>query len=172
MRGAVLSLALSFAGALECGPAVARRRAVVAGGAAALVAPGAAARADVRNAPVCANGVGDGCAELAGDSEFLRDLQRKSAEKRDERARAALDRYSVNNFNDYFAVANKALVRRADGTYEAVPRDAIAAGLRDGRIVYGGSTGGVADFATNRSPFAFAPGAAAAPADDPTGGAD
>jgi len=153
----------------------ARRRSLLGGALASLViAPGAGVAA-VLSAPVCANGVGEGCAELAGDSPLLQDMQRRSAEQRERRAREALDRYSVNNFSDYFAVENKALVRHRDGTYEAVTKDKIAAGLKSGGIVYGGSSGGVADFATNRAPFAFsdadtnADARAAAP---PGGGAE
>ena len=65
--------------------------------------------------PICASGVGDGCAELAaGESPLIAELQARSAEKREQRRKESLERYSVNNFSDFFAVDNKSLVRHAD----------------------------------------------------------
>ena len=78
-----------------------------------------AAQALVTN-PICASGVGDGCAELAaGESPLIAELQARSAEKREQRRKESLERYSVNNFNDFFAVDNKSLVRHADGAAAA-----------------------------------------------------
>ena len=127
-------------------------------------------------APQCISGVGDGCAEIAGDSALLRELQEKSAAKREQRAKEALERYSVNNFGDYFSATfpPKALVRHKDGTFEVRPaldaprrrsstnfaqaltQDVVAAGLKEGKIRYGGTSGGVAGFSTTRAPFEFA----------------
>ena len=107
------------------------------------------------SAPICASGVGDGCAELAADSPLIAELQARSAEKREQRRKESLERYSVNNFNDFFAVDNKSLVRHADGTFEALPKDVIAEGLKSGRIKYGTRGGGIADFSTSRAPFEF-----------------
>ena len=104
------------------------------GAAAAWVVAAPAAQALVTN-PICASGVGDGCAELAaGESPLIAELQARSAEKREQRRKESLERYSVNNFNDFFAVDNKSLVRHADGTFEALPKDVIAEGLKNGRI--------------------------------------
>ena len=124
--------------------------------------------------PICASGVGDGCAELAaGESPLIAELQARSAEKREQRRKESLERYSVNNFNDFFAVDNKSLVRHADGaaaasllgddathtsnagTFEALPKDVIAEGLKSGRIKYGARSAGIADFSTTRAPFEF-----------------
>ena len=108
------------------------------------------------SAPICASGVGDGCAELAaGESPLIAELQARSAEKREQRRKESLERYSVNNFNDFFAVDNKSLVRHADGTFEALPKDVIAEGLKSGRIKYGARSAGIADFSTTRAPFQF-----------------
>jgi len=107
------------------------------------------------SAPICASGVGDGCAELAADSPLIAELQARSAEKREQRRKESLERYSVNNFNDFFAVDNKSLVRHADGTFEALPKDVIAEGLKSGRIKYGARSAGIADFSTTRAPFQF-----------------
>ena len=125
------------------------------------------------SAPICASGVGDGCEELAADSPLIAELQARSAAKREQRRKESLERYSVNNFNDFFAVDNKSLVRHADGaaaasllsddathasnagTFEALPKDVIAEGLKSGRIKYGARSAGVADFSTTRAPFEF-----------------
>ena len=133
-------------------------------------------------APICASGVGDGCAELAaGESPLIAELQARSAAKREQRRKESLERYSVNNFNDFFAVDNKSLVRHADGaaaasllgddathasnagTFEALPKDVIAEGLKNGRIKYGARSAGIADFSTSRAPFEFNESSPASP---------
>ncbi len=149
------------------------RRAWAAAAAASAILPVAQTRALV-SAPICASGVGDGCAELAeGESPLIAELQARSAAKREQRRKESLERYSVNNFNDFFAVDNKSLVRHADGaaaasllgdgathasnagTFEALPKDVIAEGLKNGRIKYGARSAGIADFSTSRAPFEF-----------------
>ena len=133
------------------------------------------------SAPICASGVGDGCEELAADSPLIAELQARSAAKREQRRKESLERYSVNNFNDFFAVDNKSLVRHADGaaaasllgddathasnagTFEALPKDVIAEGLKSGRIKYGARSAGIADFSTTRAPFQFNESLAASP---------
>ena len=153
----------------ELPPAALSRRAW---GAAAAWVGAPAAQALVTN-PICASGVGDGCEELAADSPLIAELQARSAAKREQRRKESLERYSVNNFNDFFAVDNKSLVRHADGaaaasllgddathasnagTFEALPKDVIAEGLKNGRIKYGARSAGIADFSTTRAPFEF-----------------
>ena len=130
------------------------RRAWAAAAAVSALLPAARTRALV-SAPICASGVGDGCEELAADSPLIAELQARSAEKREQRRKESLERYSVNNFNDFFAVDNKSLVRHADGTFEALPKDVIAEGLKSGRIKYGARSAGIADFSTTRAPFEF-----------------
>ena len=131
------------------------RRALAAAAASCTAATASHAPALV-SAPICASGVGDGCAELAaGESPLIAELQARSAEKREQRRKESLERYSVNNFNDFFAVDNKSLVRHADGTFEALPKDVIAEGLKSGRIKYGARSAGIADFSTSRAPFEF-----------------
>ena len=168
---------LATGAAPELPPAALSRRAWVDaaawGAAAAWVVAAPAAQALVTN-PICASGVGDGCAELAaGESPLIAELQARSAAKREQRRKESLERYSVNNFNDFFAVDNKSLVRHADGaaaasllgddathasnagTFEALPKDVIAEGLKSGRIKYGARSAGIADFSTTRAPFEF-----------------
>ena len=151
------------------------------GAAAAWIVAVPAAQALVTN-PICASGVGDGCAELAaGESPLIAELQARSAAKREQRRKESLERYSVNNFNDFFAVDNKSLVRHADGaaaasllgddathasnagTFEALPKDVIAEGLKNGRIKYGARSAGIADFSTTRAPFEFNESSPASP---------
>ena len=132
------------------------------GAAAAWVVAAPAAQALV-SAPICASGVGDGCEELAADSPLIAELQARSAAKREQRRKESLERYSVNNFNDFFAVDNKSLVRHADGTFEALPKDVIAEGLKSGRIKYGARSAGIADFSTTRAPFQFNESSPASP---------
>ena len=152
-------------------PAALSRRAWAAAAASCTGATALRAKALV-SAPICASGVGDGCEELA-DSPLIAELQARSAAKREQRRKESLERYSVNNFNDFFAVDNKSLVRHADGaaaasllsddathasnagTFEALPKDVIAEGLKSGRIKYGARSAGVADFSTTRAPFEF-----------------
>ena len=126
------------------------------------LASGLAASAEGINRPLCASGVGDGCAALAegtsSEAALIKDLQAKSAAKKERRAREAVERYSVNNFGDYFSAAfpPKALVRHADGTYEALTQDVVAAGLKNGTIRYAiPGASGVAGYSTSRAPFAF-----------------
>ena len=149
---------LATGAAPELPPAALSRRAwgdaAAWGAAAAWVVAAPAAQALVTN-PICASGVGDGCAELAAESPLILELQQRSAEKREQRRKESLERYSVNNFNDFFAVDNKSLVRHADGTFEALPKDVIAEGLKNGRIKYGARSAGIADFSTTRAPFEF-----------------
>ena len=158
---------LATGAAPELPPAALSRRAwgdaAAWGAAAAWVVAAPAAQALVTN-PNCASGVGDGCAELAaGESPLIAELQARSAEKREQRRKESLERYSVNNFNDFFAVDNKSLVRHADGTFEALPKDVIAEGLKSGRIKYGARSAGIADFSTSRAPFEFNESSPASP---------
>ena len=158
---------LATGAAPELPPAALSRRAwgdaAAWGAAAAWVVAAPAAQALVTN-PICASGVGDGCAELAaGESPLIAELQARSAEKREQRRKESLERYSVNNFNDFFAVDNKSLVRHADGTFEALPKDVIAEGLKNGRIKYGARSAGIADFSTSRAPFEFNESSPASP---------
>ena len=94
-------------------PALTRRAWAWAAAASSAFLPASRTRALI-TAPICASGVGDGCEELA-ESPLIAELQARSAEKREQRRKEALERYSVNNFNDFFAVENKQLVRHADG---------------------------------------------------------
>ena len=149
---------LATGAAPELPPAALSRRAWgdAAWGAAAAWGVAAPAAQALVSAPICASGVGEGCAELAaGESPLIAELQARSAAKREQRRKESLERYSVNNFNDFFAVDNKSLVRHADGTFEALPKDVIAEGLKSGRIKYGARSAGIADFSTTRAPFEF-----------------
>lgn len=54
------------------------------------------------NLPRCEGGQGEGCEAMA-ESEFVRQLQQKSAEKYAERRKQQLIRYNYQNFKDYFS---------------------------------------------------------------------
>lgn len=99
----------------------------------------ASCSAAVISAPLCEQGQGDGCAELAGDSAYIRELQSRSSQNREERDKAALERYSVNNFGDYFAAGfpPRKLVRHKDGKYEALTDAELEAGIKEGKIAKG-----------------------------------
>lgn len=55
------------------------------------------------NLPRCEGGKGDGCEAMAEGSEFVRQLQQRSAEKYEERRKQALIGYNYRNFKDFFA---------------------------------------------------------------------
>ncbi len=54
--------------------------------------------AAVVNLPRCEGGQGEGCEALSEGSEYVRQLQQKSAEKYEERRKQALIRYNFNNY--------------------------------------------------------------------------
>lgn len=60
------------------------------------------AAAAVVNLPRCEGGQGEGCEALA-ESDYVRQLQQRSAEKYAERRKQQLIRYNYQNFKDYFA---------------------------------------------------------------------
>mmetsp|Transcript_12795 Transcript_12795/g.39300 ORF Transcript_12795/g.39300 Transcript_12795/m.39300 type:complete len:155 (-) Transcript_12795:246-710(-) len=67
----------------------------------------------------CDNGVGPGCEQLSEGNKYILELQRKTAEKREQRAREALENYWQKGYSDYFKAGyNKDLVRKEDGTWE------------------------------------------------------
>uniref|UniRef100_A0A7S0BP43 Uncharacterized protein n=1 Tax=Rhodosorus marinus TaxID=101924 RepID=A0A7S0BP43_9RHOD len=66
----------------------------------------------------CDNGIGSGCQDLAEGNEFILKLQKRSAEKNDQRQREMLEDYWKKNYGDYFKFdQNKDLVKNDDGTW-------------------------------------------------------
>ncbi|KAL7517319.1 hypothetical protein ACHAWX_002249, partial [Stephanocyclus meneghinianus] len=77
-----------------------------------------AANADVIRSPGrCANGEGAGCDSLAEGNEFIQSLQRKSLENKEENQREALYVYYMKNYPDVFALSDKRMVMKQDGTF-------------------------------------------------------
>uniref|UniRef100_A0A7S3NIM4 Uncharacterized protein n=1 Tax=Aureoumbra lagunensis TaxID=44058 RepID=A0A7S3NIM4_9STRA len=105
---------------------------------------------------ICEQGQGEGCVDLAGDSELLRELQLRSAEKRAERDKASLERYNYNNFGDYFAAGfpPRKLVRHADGRFEALTDSEIETGIKTGKIGRGSYGTGWSNY-QGRNPLYF-----------------
>ena len=161
---AMLTLAIAVLWARAASPPsrrmATRRRVMSLAAPASALALAGAAGAEVINRPLCSSGVGDGCDALAVESALIKELQSRSAAKRDVRAREAVERYSVNNFNDYFSAAfpPRALVRHANGTFEALTQDVVQKGLSEGTIKYAIPKGasGVSGYSTTRTPFEFA----------------
>eukprot|EP00979_Chaetoceros_neogracilis_P002887 scaffold478_cov235-Chaetoceros_neogracile.AAC.4 len=67
----------------------------------------------------CAYGEGEGCESLAGDNEFIKNLQRKSAEKKEAVQKENLIAYQQKNYPDFFASLSppKYMVKKSDGTF-------------------------------------------------------
>eukprot|EP00547_Thalassionema_nitzschioides_P001351 CAMPEP_0194199188 /NCGR_PEP_ID=MMETSP0156-20130528/298_1 /TAXON_ID=33649 /ORGANISM="Thalassionema nitzschioides, Strain L26-B" /LENGTH=204 /DNA_ID=CAMNT_0038924045 /DNA_START=29 /DNA_END=643 /DNA_ORIENTATION=+ len=67
----------------------------------------------------CTMGEGAGCEDLADGNEYIRSLQKKSAENKAAIGKEAEMAYQMKNYPDYFASLNppKYLVKKADGTF-------------------------------------------------------
>ncbi|KAK1741048.1 hypothetical protein QTG54_008300 [Skeletonema marinoi] len=75
------------------------------------------ANADVLRSAGCANGEGEACADLAEGNEFIQNLQKKSAQNKEANQREALNAYYMKNYPDVFAVSDKKMVKKLDGSY-------------------------------------------------------
>ena len=151
------SLVLLVVVATRCyGLAVNSRRQFFVAAAVGSSAAARAAEAAVLSTPICEQGVGPGCDELAGDSAFLKQLQERSAAKKEERNKASLERYNYNNFQDYFAASYppKKLVRHKNGTFAALTDAQIDAGVKAGTIGKGSQGNGWTNY-QGRKPFFF-----------------
>jgi hypothetical protein len=103
-----------------------------------------AANADVIRSAGCANGEGDACADLADGNEFIQSLQKKSAQNKEANQREALNAYYMKNYPDVFAVSDKRMVKRTDGTYALYSADEVSNLTKAGKITieYPTSKGG------------------------------
>ena len=91
--------------------------------------------AKVISAPRCDAGQGDGCEALAANSEFLLNLQKKSAENYEKDMKEYLNNYNYNNFKDYFRFKGLELIRHpSDGSFEALTKAEIAVLEKEGKI--------------------------------------
>lgn len=103
------------------------------------------ANADVIRSPgKCANGEGEGCDSLAEGNDLIRSLQKKSSENREANQREALNAYYMKNYPDVFAVYDKRMVKKIDGSFTLYSTEEVATLMRDGKIKieYATSKGG------------------------------
>eukprot|EP00546_Thalassionema_frauenfeldii_P014344 CAMPEP_0178917310 /NCGR_PEP_ID=MMETSP0786-20121207/13174_1 /TAXON_ID=186022 /ORGANISM="Thalassionema frauenfeldii, Strain CCMP 1798" /LENGTH=191 /DNA_ID=CAMNT_0020590843 /DNA_START=57 /DNA_END=632 /DNA_ORIENTATION=- len=77
------------------------------------------AEAGVIQSEQCTMGEGTGCEDLAGGNEYIRSLQKKSAENKAVIDKDAQMAYQMKNYPDYFASLNppKYLVKQPDGSF-------------------------------------------------------
>lgn len=73
----------------------------------------------------CAQGVGEGCADLAEGNDFIKSLQEKSAANREANTREALNSFYQRNYPDYFDSINKTMVKKPDGTFAVFSREEL-----------------------------------------------
>lgn len=93
------------------------------------------ANADVIRSPgKCANGEGEGCDSLAEDNDLIRSLQKKSSENREENQREALNAYYMKNYPDVFAVSDKRMVKKMDGSFALFSAEEVKELAQEGKI--------------------------------------
>ncbi|KAL3789553.1 hypothetical protein HJC23_001361 [Cyclotella cryptica] len=94
------------------------------------------ANADVIRSPGrCANGEGSGCESLAEGNELIQSLQRKSLENKAENQREALYAYYMKNYPDVFALSDKRMVMKQDGTFALFSAEEVKDMTKSGRIM-------------------------------------
>jgi len=81
----------------------------------------------------CAMGEGDGCSDLA-ENEFIRNLQEKSALKKEQYVKEALDAYNMKNYPDFFQTVGKVLVKTSDGSFKTFSDEEFAKLKADGKV--------------------------------------
>lgn len=84
----------------------------------------------------CAYGVGDGCDDLSGGNEYIKELQRRSAESKEAAKKEYLSAYQMKNYPDFFASLNppKFMVKMTDGTFALYEEDELTALKKAGKI--------------------------------------
>ncbi|EED88065.1 predicted protein [Thalassiosira pseudonana CCMP1335] len=93
------------------------------------------ANADVIRSPGrCANGEGDGCDSLAEGNAFIESLQKKSLENKEENQKEALYAYYMKNYPDVFAVSDKRMVKRQDGSFVLYSLEEVKEMTNQGKI--------------------------------------
>ncbi|KAL3804584.1 hypothetical protein ACHAWO_012259 [Cyclotella atomus] len=92
------------------------------------------AQAAVIGAGRCANGEGDGCDSLAEGNAYIQSLQKKSLENKEENQREALYSYYMRNYPDVFAVSDKRMVMKSDGSFELFSPGEVADLVNNGKI--------------------------------------
>lgn len=103
----------------------------------ALMVPKHRVQAAVIQVDPCVLGEGSGCEDRDGSNDFVRELQRKSAERQEEYKKEALNAYNMKNYPDYFKTLNppRTLVqKRSDGSFLALTDDEINTLRRSNKI--------------------------------------
>jgi len=93
------------------------------------------ANAAVLQSGGCALGVGDGCDDVSDGNEFIKELQQRSALKREEYTKEALDAYNMKNYPDFFKSIGKVLVKMPDGTFQAFSDQEFESLKKENKIV-------------------------------------
>lgn len=80
----------------------------------------AAAGGGVISSKYCAFGEGDGCDDLAGGNEYIKQLQARSSVNKESIQREARNAYYMKNYPDFFATVGKTMVKKPDGSFLVV----------------------------------------------------
>ncbi len=90
----------------------------------------------LRSSGTCAYGEGDGCDELSGGNDYIKELQRKSAENKAATQKEYLSAYQMKNYPDFFASLTppKYLVKMPDDSFKLYEDDELTALKKAGKI--------------------------------------
>lgn len=90
----------------------------------------------LRSSGKCAYGVGEGCDDLSDGNEFIKELQRKSAQSKEVAQKEYLSAYQMKNYPDFFASLNppKFMVKLPDGTIRLYEEDELTTLKKAGKI--------------------------------------
>jgi hypothetical protein len=84
----------------------------------------------------CAYGVGEGCDELSGGNEYIKELQRKSAASKEQAQQEYLSAYQMKNYPEFFASLNppKYMVKQPDGSIKLYEEEELSNLKKAGKI--------------------------------------
>lgn len=84
----------------------------------------------------CAYGVGDGCADLSEGNDFIKELQKKSAQSKESAQKEYLSAYQMKNYPDFFASLSppKFMVKLPDGTFKLYEEEELSNLKKEGKI--------------------------------------
>ncbi len=84
----------------------------------------------------CAYGVGDGCDELSGGNEYIKQLQMKSAKNKEATEKEYLSAYQMKNYPDFFASLSppKYMVKQPDGSIKLYEEEELTNLKKEGKI--------------------------------------
>ena len=84
----------------------------------------------------CAYGTGSGCDDLSEGNEFIKELQRKSAQNKEAARKEYLAAYQMKNYPDFFASLTppKFMVKMPDGTFGLYEEEELTKLKKEGKI--------------------------------------